>query len=144
MVAMDCRGHGLSDKPTKSSCYGLSIVEDQIELMHHLGIDSFHVVGWSMGAEIAIKVTVDYPDRIQSLCVYGSGWSFGTNWYHKSYGSLIRPCSSIWGCLFVTIQCCWYPCCCCCCSKWIFGEEPDMSALKAVCEGMEEILNVIL
>ena len=87
VVAMDCRGHGFSNKPRGSFNYGVQMVRDHIELMDSLRIQTFHVAGWSMGAEIAIKMTTEYPDRVQSLCVYGSGWSYGTDWYDKSYGS---------------------------------------------------------
>eukprot|EP01084_Bolivina_argentea_P272217 463423_1 len=143
VIAMDCRGHGLSDKPKDSKQYGLKMVKDQVELLDELKIKSVHVAGYSMGAEIGIKLCTSYPDRVLSLCVYGTGWSYGTEWYNKSYGSFINPCSCI-GCICISIRCCWYPCCCCWIIPCINYNEPDTNfkALMAVCKGMEEIMYV--
>jgi pimeloyl-ACP methyl ester carboxylesterase len=74
-IALDVRGHGQSGKPEDPEAYGLEMVEDIARLMNHLGIDAAHVVGYSMGAEIALKFTSEHPERVRSLVAGGSGWS---------------------------------------------------------------------
>ncbi|MEM9813659.1 MAG: alpha/beta fold hydrolase, partial [Pseudomonadota bacterium] len=48
---------------------------DVVELFDHLEIDAADVVGFSMGAELALALAVHYPDRVRSLTIAGSGWS---------------------------------------------------------------------
>jgi pimeloyl-ACP methyl ester carboxylesterase len=75
LVAMDCRGHGQSGKPHNSSAYGQQMVDDVIRLLDHLQIERAHLLGHSMGAEIALKATVQNPERVHSAILAGSGWS---------------------------------------------------------------------
>src|SRR5687767_13249937 len=42
VVALDCRGHGESDKPHDPKAYGPRMAEDVIELMDELAIDRAH------------------------------------------------------------------------------------------------------
>lgn len=74
-IAFDARGHGQSGKPVDSSEYGAEMVSDVIRLMDALGIDSAHLVGYSMGAETALKLTTEHADRVLSVVAAGSGWS---------------------------------------------------------------------
>ena len=75
VVALDLRGHGLSGKPHDPALYGVTIVEDIVRLMDHLGIDRAHVVGYSMGGFIALKMAETRPGRLLSVAPCGSGWS---------------------------------------------------------------------
>ena len=75
VIAMDCRGHGKSDKPHDPSQYGSEMAKDVVRLMDHLGIAKAHLVGYSMGGGIVMKVLVIYPDRILSV-VSGGGAGF--------------------------------------------------------------------
>jgi pimeloyl-ACP methyl ester carboxylesterase len=74
-IALDVRGHGQSGKPEGDEAYGAEMAEDVVRLMDHLDIDDAHLAGYSMGAEIALKVATEHPDRVSSLVVGGSGWS---------------------------------------------------------------------
>lgn len=75
IIKMDCRGHGASDKPTRPDDYGNRMAEDVYRLIHHLGLNKVHLVGYSMGAEIALRFATWHPDRLRSLVIAGSGWS---------------------------------------------------------------------
>jgi pimeloyl-ACP methyl ester carboxylesterase len=64
VVAMDCRGHGKSDKPHDPKQYGIEIANDVLRLMDHLGIKKAIVIGYSMGGSIAMKMLTEHPDRV--------------------------------------------------------------------------------
>jgi len=74
-IALDVRGHGQSGKPDDPAAYGVEMVEDVVRLMDHLDIDDAHVAGYSMGAEIALKLATEHPERVRSIVAGGSGWS---------------------------------------------------------------------
>ena len=74
VIAIDVRGHGLSDKPTKVDAYGMELVEDIARLLNHLNIKKAHIVGYSMGGIITAKFLVTHPDRVLSGTLAGSGW----------------------------------------------------------------------
>ena len=74
-ISFDVRGHGQSGKPEDPEAYGMEMADDVIRLMDHLGVDEAHVAGYSMGAEIALKVATAHPDRVRSIVAGGSGWS---------------------------------------------------------------------
>jgi pimeloyl-ACP methyl ester carboxylesterase len=78
VVALDCRGHGKSDKPHAAG-YGIEMIEDVARLMDHLGIAKAHIVGYSMGGAITGKFITSHPDRVISAVFGGSsprlGWT---------------------------------------------------------------------
>jgi pimeloyl-ACP methyl ester carboxylesterase len=74
-IALDVRGHGQSGKPDDPAAYGGEMVDDVVRLMDHLELEDAHVAGYSMGAEIALKLATEHPDRVRSLVAGGSGWS---------------------------------------------------------------------
>jgi len=75
LIALDCRGHGASGKPEDPASYGKQMVRDIETLLTKLDIDKAILLGTSMGAEIALRFTVDYPARTHALAVIASGWS---------------------------------------------------------------------
>ncbi|HWD90927.1 MAG TPA: alpha/beta fold hydrolase [Verrucomicrobiae bacterium] len=75
VVTMDCRGHGLSDKPEAEDAYGINMVEDVVRLLDHLQIAKARVVGYSMGAMIAMKLAVLHPGRVAGIVLGGMGWN---------------------------------------------------------------------
>jgi pimeloyl-ACP methyl ester carboxylesterase len=74
VIALDVRGHGLSDKPLKEEDYGPALVEDVVRLLDHLKIKKAHIVGYSMGGIIAGNFIVKHPDRVLSCTLGGMGW----------------------------------------------------------------------
>jgi pimeloyl-ACP methyl ester carboxylesterase len=74
VIALDVRGHGLSDKPTTEEAYGPELVEDVVRLLDHLKIDKAHIVGYSMGGIIAGAFIAKHQDRVLSGTLGGMGW----------------------------------------------------------------------
>ena len=72
VIAMDCRGHGASGKPHEPSAYGIEMVNDVTRLLDHLKIARAHVVGYSMGGSIALKLLETHPERLLSVTSGGS------------------------------------------------------------------------
>ncbi len=74
VIALDNRGHGLSGKPHDPGAYGAALAEDIPRLMDHLGIQRAHLVGYSMGAFIALKLAASHPNRFVTIIPCGGGW----------------------------------------------------------------------
>jgi pimeloyl-ACP methyl ester carboxylesterase len=74
VIAIDLRGHGQSDRPDAEDAYGTKIVDDVVRLLDHLKIKKAHVVGYSLGGMVAIKLLTTHPDRVASAVVGGMGW----------------------------------------------------------------------
>jgi pimeloyl-ACP methyl ester carboxylesterase len=72
VIAFDCRGHGKSDKPHEPGQYGIEMVNDIVRLMDHLQIKKAHVMGYSMGGFIVMKMLVEHPDRFLTAVIGGS------------------------------------------------------------------------
>jgi len=72
VIALDCRGHGQSDKPHDPASYGLAMVEDVARLLDHLQIRRAHIVGYSMGGAITGAFVVKHPDRVLTAVFGGS------------------------------------------------------------------------
>jgi 3-oxoadipate enol-lactonase len=99
VLTFDIRGHGRSDKPMEP--YSIKLfATDAVELLRTLGIDSVHVVGFSMGGMIAFQLAVDAPELVRSLvavncCPEGSMRSFN-NGVECFKQMLWLPFNGIW------------------------------------------------
>lgn len=89
VIALDCRGHGLSDKPHDAQAYGLKMVDDVARLLDHLDIPAAHVVGYSMGSGLASRFALKYPQQTLSLVIGGAGVMPGET-FMASLGPLIE------------------------------------------------------
>lgn len=75
VITLDNRGHGRSDKPHDPEAYGTELCADVIRLMDHLNIEKAHVLGYSMGGFIVLKLATLYPERLLSFAPCGAGWT---------------------------------------------------------------------
>ncbi len=74
LLALDVRGHGESAKPHDAQAYkSEALVSDVIALMDQAGVDRAHVLGYSMGARIALATALAHPGRIDHLIIGGIG-----------------------------------------------------------------------
>jgi lipase len=73
LVGVDLRGRGDSDKP--DSGYGLEThAADVVRVLDHLGLESTVLTGHSMGAFVALKTALVFPDRVRALVLLDGGW----------------------------------------------------------------------
>jgi len=74
VVAMDCRGHGHSDKPHEAAFYGHDrMAEDAATVMDAAGLTTAPVVGYSMGGFIGLRLAAAHPARVSKLALGGVG-----------------------------------------------------------------------
>lgn len=77
VTAMDCRGHGESDKPHTTSGYGHDEMAGDVRaVMDAAGIACAFVMGYSMGGFIAIQLLANHPERVTKLIVGGVGGTY--------------------------------------------------------------------
>ncbi len=76
-IAFDARGHGESGRPHDPAAYaGSQMVDDLFAVMDHLQISRADVLGYSMGAGLALKAALACPERIGDLMLGGVGGKF--------------------------------------------------------------------
>ena len=66
VIGVELQGHGRTgdiDRPITPA----AMAGDVVALLDELGIDRAHVLGHSMGAEVALELGVNFPDRVRSL-----------------------------------------------------------------------------
>ena len=74
LVAIDCRGHGESDKPHDPEDYDEGrMAKDVIAVLAALEIPEVDLMGYSMGAQLSIRLMHDAPGRIRRAVVAGMG-----------------------------------------------------------------------
>jgi pimeloyl-ACP methyl ester carboxylesterase len=76
VIALDCRGHGKSARLYDVEDYqGLKMPGDIIHLMDHLGIETAHLMGYSMGGMISARLIQHHEDRFEKVILAGVGGS---------------------------------------------------------------------
>jgi pimeloyl-ACP methyl ester carboxylesterase len=74
VVAIDCRGHGRSEKPHVQEAYSYSAMAgDVLQVMDELGIAAADLFGYSMGAFMAVWLLGHHPERFTSVIMGGIG-----------------------------------------------------------------------
>jgi pimeloyl-ACP methyl ester carboxylesterase len=66
-IRLDLRGLGRSDRVDVVS--PTAWCDDTMALMDHLGVSKAHLLGCSLGARIAGRLVLDYPERFETLTV---------------------------------------------------------------------------
>lgn len=76
-IAPTMRYHGTGEWPDKGENYSiLGHADDMAAFIDGLGAGPVHLVGWSMGGDVATALALKYPDLLQSLILYeGSPWT---------------------------------------------------------------------
>jgi pimeloyl-ACP methyl ester carboxylesterase len=70
VITMDLLGHGRSDRPRDMWRYSMAIFGEQIVgLMDHLELDQAAVMGTSLGANAALEVASQHPERLRGMVI---------------------------------------------------------------------------
>ncbi len=71
VIMFDARGHGESEKPHHSYSYwNRAMAKDLISIVEYLGLYEYDVLGYSMGAKVAIEATL-MSEGMRSLVLAG-------------------------------------------------------------------------
>ncbi|HWF63420.1 MAG TPA: alpha/beta hydrolase [Rhizomicrobium sp.] len=77
VVAIDCRGHGESDKPHDPLLYHHDrMAEDVVNVMDAAGIAKAPYIGYSMGGLIGLRFVALFSDRLPRLVLGGVGETY--------------------------------------------------------------------
>ncbi len=88
VIAPDLRGYGASEARPADATRGVrDFADDLSALVATLGIERFHLVGWSLGGNIAMQYTIDHPRRVMSLTLQATGSPFGYGCTHGAGGT---------------------------------------------------------
>lgn len=75
IVAMDARGHGDSTDLIGEGRQQFNVfADDVVALLDHLGVERAVVGGISLGAAVALNVTIRYPERVRGLVLCRPAW----------------------------------------------------------------------
>src|SRR5438552_439386 len=78
LILWEPRGHARSDAPSDPATYSFQRwALDLRDLLDHLGLRRAHVGGLSLGAGIATRFTLRFPQRVRSLLVTNSSSATG-------------------------------------------------------------------
>jgi pimeloyl-ACP methyl ester carboxylesterase len=72
VIALDCRGHGLSGRSLDPDFYTADkMADDVVRLLDHLGVGRVAVGGYSMGACVALNLAVHHGPRVRAMVIGG-------------------------------------------------------------------------
>jgi pimeloyl-ACP methyl ester carboxylesterase len=76
VIAIDSRGQGRSTRTKATITYDV-MAADVVAVLDHLNIARASVVGWSDGGEVALKLAIKFPDRVNRVFVFGANYDAG-------------------------------------------------------------------
>ncbi len=75
-IAPDLRGRGATQGPSANWTVEM-LARDVYGLLARLDIEAAHVVGHSLGADVALQLALDHPAQVRSLLLLNPGWVAG-------------------------------------------------------------------
>lgn len=75
VVSLSLRGHGRSGLPQDNGIDAYSVdkhVKDIIELLEHLEVEKFHIIGNSIGGMLGYSLIDTIPERVLTITTYGT------------------------------------------------------------------------
>jgi pimeloyl-ACP methyl ester carboxylesterase len=77
VIAMDCRGHGESDKPHDPKSYSHDLMkEDAVAVIRAAGVVATHLMGYSMGGYLSMRLLMENPEMLRKVVIAGVGESY--------------------------------------------------------------------
>jgi pimeloyl-ACP methyl ester carboxylesterase len=93
VLAIDGRGHGLSEKPHDPTVYGPEMGQDLLRLQDHIGVTQSHMIGYSLGAMVLAHLVCHRPERFLSCVLGGATGRF--NWSDEKQRQLELEASEL-------------------------------------------------
>ncbi len=91
-LAVDLRGFGGTDPLPVDATRGLrDFADDVAATVDTLGLDTVHLVGWSMGGGVAMQYLLDHPDRVATLSLVAPVSPYGFGATTRVDGRLVSP-----------------------------------------------------
>src|SRR3954453_13649472 len=89
IYAPDLRGYGASEAKMVDASRGLRDYADDVHaLVETLGLETFHLLGWSLGGCVAMQYVIDHPQRVRTLTLHATGSPYGYGGSHGKDGRL--------------------------------------------------------
>jgi pimeloyl-ACP methyl ester carboxylesterase len=87
VIALDSRGHGLSNNPSGEFSYRL-LADDTAAFIQALNLSKPLILGYSDGGQIALELGIHYPDAPRALILGGTTHRFTDEYFStiKSWG----------------------------------------------------------
>jgi pimeloyl-ACP methyl ester carboxylesterase len=77
VIALDCRGHGMSGKPHERDAYDdRRMLADVVAILDALGEEAADIVGYSMGGYLTINLLHEAPERVRRAVIGGVGETY--------------------------------------------------------------------
>lgn len=73
VIVIDSRGQGRSTRSKAKPSYDI-MADDVLAVMDKLKLTKASLVGWSDGGEIALKLAIHHPDRVDKLFIIGANY----------------------------------------------------------------------
>ena len=96
VYAPDCRGHGKTLDPREEYTFAL-LAEDMAEFLYELEIAPAFVVGHSNGGNVALVMTVEYPDVVKKSVVMAGNAFVSDDLLAYANGRWSERISKEWG-----------------------------------------------
>jgi pimeloyl-ACP methyl ester carboxylesterase len=91
-MAPDLRGYGETERLPVDATRGLRDFSDDLySLSQAMGVQSFHLVGHSMGGAVAMQYAIDHPQQLRSLTLVAPGSPYGFGGTRDIYGTPTWP-----------------------------------------------------
>jgi pimeloyl-ACP methyl ester carboxylesterase len=77
VIALDCRGHGESDKPHDAKFYSQDgMAGDVLSVMRAAGVERAPVMGYSMGGMLTLHLLMNHAQSLEKAIIGGVGGSY--------------------------------------------------------------------
>ncbi|GCE07898.1 alpha/beta hydrolase [Dictyobacter aurantiacus] len=92
IYAPDMRGYGDSEVLPLDATRGVQDFSDDLDaFVRALKLPPFHLLGWSLGGNVAMQYAIDYPGTLRSLTLEAPGSPFGFGGTKEADGIPIWP-----------------------------------------------------
>jgi pimeloyl-ACP methyl ester carboxylesterase len=92
IYAPDMRGYGDSETLPVDATRGMRDFSDDLHsFARTLGLNSFHLLGWSLGSNVVMQYAMDYPGTLRTLTLESPGSPFGFGGTKGADGTPIWP-----------------------------------------------------